>query len=126
MKKGFFSHQVCFEEKLLDKYIVYLTMDDCFQSVQPFRCEVSLTTFSEGVLFVVSPDFSAAENDFRRQLTDYMEAHPAVSVGEAILATPAYRSCRVTEGGKCRLYTVMTDWSTGRLRDGKLTLSNVL
>ena len=61
MKKGFFSHQLCYRRSLLNKHILYLTFDNKVDNILPFQREVSLTTFCEGVLFVVSQDTETNE-----------------------------------------------------------------
>ena len=62
MKKGYFSHQICYKSLLLNKHILYLSSDDnTILSILPFQQEVSLTIFCEGVLFVVIPEFEEKE-----------------------------------------------------------------
>ena len=85
MKKGFFSHQLCYRRSLLNKHILYLTEDNRVDHILPFQREVSLTTFCEGVLFVVSPDFESEKEEFCRIMREQLEANRLLTVGEAII-----------------------------------------
>ena len=90
MKKGFFSHQLCYRRSLLNKHILYLTFDNKVDNILPFQREVSLTTFCEGVLFVVSPGFEQEKEEFCRILREQLSGNPLLTVGEAIIHNPVY------------------------------------
>lgn len=122
MKKGFFSHQLCCGRSLLNKHILYLTMDNKIDSILPFQREISLTTFCEGLLFAVSPAFVAQEQAFIECLNRQLEENSLISVGEAILHNPIYRNCCINDEEPCLLYAITTiDWQTGRLHPNKET-----
>ena len=117
MKKGFFSHQLCYRRSLLNKHILYLTFDNKVDNILPFQREVSLTTFCEGVLFVVSPGFEQEK----------LSGNPLLTVGEAIIHNPVYLRNMADDIAPCSLYTVTSiNWATARLRDDELTLVKVL
>lgn len=128
MKKGYFSHQLCCGRSLLNKHILYLTLDNKIDSILPFQREISLTTFCEGLLIAVSPAFAAQEQTFIELLTRQLEDNALISVGEAILHNPIYRKCCINDEEPCRLYAITAiDWQTERLRpDKEITLLPVL
>ncbi len=128
MKKGFFSHMLCCGRSLLNKHILYLTMDHKIDSILPFQREVSLTTFCEGILMVVSTDFISQEKLFIETLLQQLENNKLLSVGEAILHNNIYRQCCITDDTPCCLYTISyINWQTGRLRtDREITLTPIL
>ena len=127
MKKGFFSHQLCYRRSLLNKHILYLTFDNKVDNILPFQREVSLTTFCEGVLFVVSPGFEQEKEEFCRILREQLSGNPLLTVGEAIIHNPVYLRNMADDIAPCSLYTVTSiNWATARLRDDELTLVKVL
>lgn len=127
MKKGFFSHQLCYRRSLLNKHILYLTEENKVDRVLPFQREVSLTTFCEGVLFVVSPSFEREREEFCRTMHEQLAANPLLTVGEAIIHNPVYLRNMADDIAPCSLYTITSiNWATARLRDDELTLVNVL
>lgn len=127
MKKGFFSHQLCYRRSLLNKHILYLTEENKVDRVLPFQREVSLTTFCEGVLFVVSPSFECEREEFCRTMHEQLVANPLLTVGEAIIHNPVYLRNMADDIAPCSLYTITSiNWATARLRDDELTLVNVL
>ena len=110
MKKGFFSHQLCYRRSLLNKHILYLTEDNRVDHILPFQREVSLTTFCEGVLFVVSPDFESEKDEFCR-----------------IMREQLYLRHMADDVQPCSLYTITSiSWATARLRDDRLDLVKVI
>ncbi len=118
MKKGFFSHQLCYRRSLLNKHILYLTFDNKVDNILPFQREVSLTTFCEGVLFVVSPGFEQEKEEFCRILREQLSGNPLLTV---------YLRNMADDIAPCSLYTVTSiNWATARLRDDELTLVKVL
>ena len=127
MKKGFFSHQLCYRRSLLNKHILYLTFDNKVDNILPFQREVSLTTFCEGVLFVVSPGFEQEKEEFCRILREQLSGNPLLTVGEAIIHNPVYLRNMADDIAPCSLYTVTSiNWATARLRDDELTLVKVV
>lgn len=127
MKKGFFSHQLCYRRSLLNKHILYLTEDNRVDHILPFQREVSLTTFCEGVLFVVSPDFELEKEEFCRIMREQLEANRLLTVGEAIIQNPVYLRHMADDVHPCSLYTITSiNWATARLRDDRLDLVKVL
>ena len=116
MKKGYFSHQICYKGLLLNKHILYLSSDDnTILSILPFQQEVSLTTFCEGVLFVVIPEFEEKEQIFIDILKKQLDTNLKLTVGNAILNNPIYIDYTASEGKKCLLYSVTSvNWSTER------------
>lgn len=127
MKKGFFSHQLCYRRSLLNKHILYLTEENKVDRVLPFQREVSLTTFCEGVLFVVSPSFEREREEFCRTMREQLAANLLLTVGEAIIHNPVYLRNMADDIAPCSLYTITSiNWATARLRDDELTLVNVL
>ena len=121
MKKGFFSHQLCYRRSLLNKHILYLTFDNKVDNILPFQREVSLTTFCEGVLFVVSPGFEQEKEEFCRILREQLSGNPLLTVGEAIIHNPVYLRNMADDIAPCSLYTVTSiNWATARLRDDEL------
>lgn len=129
MKKGYFSHRLCFGDRLLDKHILYLSADDCtILDVQPFQQEISLTTFCEGILFPVSAGFEEKERQFVDTLQRQLEADASLSVSHALLANPVYTCYKAGKGERCSLYALISiDWLTGRLpRTGKVCIRRVV
>lgn len=127
MKKGFFSHQLCYRRSLLNKHILYLTIDNRVDNILPFQREVSLTTFCEGVLFVVSLDFESEKDEFCRTIREQLEANRLLTVGEAIIQNPVYLHHMADDVHPCSLYTITSiNWATARLRDDRLDLVKVL
>ena len=95
--------------------------------ILPFQREVSLTTFCEGVLFVVSPGFEQEKEEFCRILREQLSGNPLLTVGEAIIHNPVYLRNMADDIAPCSLYTVTSiNWATARLRDDELTLVKVL
>ena len=118
MKRGFFSHQLCCGRSLLNKHILYLTMDYRIDSLLPFQREVSLTTFCEGLLIVVSPMFDKLKDKFISSLLQDLQKDSTITIGEAVLHNSIYRKCCINDDEECRLYAITSiDWQTGRLRD---------
>lgn len=127
MKKGFFSHQLCYRRSLLNKHILYLTEENKVDRVLPFQREVSLTTFCEGVLFVVSLSFEREREEFCRTMREQLAANTLLTVGEAIIHNPVYLRNMADDIAPCSLYTITSiNWATARLRDDELTLVKVL
>lgn len=127
MKKGFFSHQLCYRRSLLNKHILYLTEDNRVDHILPFQREVSLTTFCEGVLFVVSPDFESEKEEFCRIMREQLEVNRLLTVGEAIIQNPVYLRHMADDVQTCSLYTITSiSWATARLRDDRLDLVKVI
>lgn len=127
MKKGFFSHQLCYRRSLLNKHILYLTQNNQVDNILPFQREVSLTTFCEGVLFVVSPDFESEKEEFCRTMREQLASNHLLTVGEAIIQNPVYLRHMADDTSPCSLYTVTSiNWATARLRDDHLDLVKVL
>ena len=123
MKKGFFSHQLCYRRSLLNKHILYLTFDNKVDNILPFQREVSLTTFCEGVLFVVSPGFEQEKEEFCRILREQLSGNPLLTVGEAIIHNPVYLRNMADDIAPCSLYTVTSiNWATV----GESTLNRLL
>ncbi len=118
MKRGFFSHQLCCGRSLLNKHILYLTMDYRLDSILPFQREVSLTTFCEGLLLAVSPAFDELKDKFISSLAQELQNNSSITVGEAVLRNSIYRKCCISDDEECRLYAITSiDWHTGRLRE---------
>ena len=118
MKRGFFSHQLCCGRSLLNKHILYLTMDYRLDPIPPFQREVSLTTFCEGLLLAVSPAFDELKEQFTSSLSQELQKNTSMTVGEAVLHNSIYRKCCVNDDEECRLYAITSiDWHTGRLRE---------
>lgn len=127
MKKGFFSHQLCYRRSLLNKHILYLSADDKVESIMPFQREVSLTTFCEGVLFVVAPGFETEKEEFCRTIREQLDGNRLLTVGEAIIKNPVYLRHMADDAHPCSLYTITSiNWATARLRDDRLDLVKVL
>ena len=127
MKKGFFSHQLCYRRSLLNKHILYLTEENKVDRVLPFQREVSLATFCEGVLFVVAPSFEREREEYCRTMHEHLASNPFLTVGEAIIHTPVYLRNMADDIAPCSLYTITSiNWATARLRDDELTLVKVL
>ncbi|MCH5328820.1 MAG: hypothetical protein J1E02_07345 [Coprobacter sp.] len=129
MKKGYFSHRLCFGDRLLDKHILYLSADGrTILDVLPFQREISLTTFCEGILFPVSAGFEAKEQQFVDTLQQQLEADTTLPVADALLANPVYTCYKAEKGEECRLYALTSiDWLTGRLpRTGKVCIRRVV
>lgn len=127
MKKGFFSHQLCYRRSLLNKHILYLSADDKVDSIMPFQREVSLTTFCEGVLLVVAPGFESEKEAFCRTMRKQMDENRLLSVGEAVIQNPVYLRHMADDSQPCSLYTITSvNWATARLRDDCLDLVKVL
>ena len=117
MKKGFFSHQLCYRRSLLNKHILYLTFDNKVDNILPFQREVSLTTFCEGVLFVVSPGFEQEKEEFCRILREQLSGNPLLTVGEAIIHNPVYLRNMADDIAPCSLYTVCLLYTSPSPRD---------
>ncbi len=127
MKKGFFSHQLCYGHLLLCKHIIYLTNNHCAVGVEPFRHEVSMTQFCEGILLAVAPGFIAYEADFCQKLRQQLFTNSSLTVGEAILQNHLYATYAVADGEPCMLYAITSvDWSTHRLKDDEVKLTRVV
>ncbi|HIZ26112.1 hypothetical protein [Barnesiella sp. An55] len=127
MKKGFFSHQLCYRRSLLNKHILYLTQENLVDNILPFQREVSLTTFCEGVLFVVSPSFESEKEEFCRTIREQLDKNHLLTVGEAIIQNPVYLRHMADDTAPCSLYTITSiNWATARLRDDRLDLVKVL
>lgn len=127
MKKGFFSHQLCYRRSLLNKHILYLTQDNLVDNILPFQREVSLTTFCEGVLFVVSPGFESEKEEFCHTIREQLDKNHLLTVGEAIIQNPVYLRHMADDLHPCSLYTITSiNWATARLRDDHLDLVKVL
>lgn len=127
MKKGFFSHQLCYRRSLLNKHILYLTEENRVDHILPFQREVSLTTFCEGVLFVVAPGFESEKEEFCRTLREQLARNSLLTVGEAIIQNPVYLRHMADDVMPCSLYTITSiNWATARLRDDLLDLVKVI
>lgn len=127
MKKGFFSHQLCYKDKLLNKHVIYMSLDNRFDSVFSFQREVSLTTFCEGVLFVVdAASFCGNEALFIEQLQQELDNNISLEIGEAILINPLFKQAAVQENATCALYAIPSiNWSTLRHK-GELTICRIV
>ena len=127
MKKGFFSHQLCYRRSLLNKHILYLTEDNRVDHILPFQREVSLTTFCERVLFVVAPTFETEKDEFCHTLSEQLSKNCLLTVGEAIIRNPVYLRHMADDVEPCNLYTITSiNWATARLRDDRLDLVKVI
>ncbi len=127
MKKGFFSHQLCYRRSLLNKHILYLTEENKVDHILPFQREVSLTTFCEGILFVVSPRFELEKEEFCRTIQKQLSENCLLTVGEAIIQNPVYLRNMADDVAPCALYTITTiNWATARLRDDEVVLVKVV
>lgn len=127
MKKGFFSHQLCYRDSLLSKHVIYMSLDNCFDAVFPFQREVSLTTFCEGVLFVVDAiQFCGKEALFIEQLQAALDSDEALKIGDAIVSNPLFQASVVQDNQRCALYAIPAiNWSTLRHK-GELTISRIV
>ncbi len=127
MKRGVLSHQLCCGDSRFNKHILYLTIDNRLDSIVPFRQEVSMTVFCEGVLLAVAPDFVAHEADFCQTLHHQLFESEMLTIGEAVLQNNLYRQYAVVEGDPCLLYTITSvDWSTGRLNSDEVKLVKIV
>lgn len=128
MKRGYFSHRLCFQKRLLDKHILYLSGENKILGVQPFQQEISLTTFCEGILFAAACGFEEKEQLFVETLQSQLDGNPALTVGNALLENPVYARYPAVEGDECCLYALTSiDWLTGRLpRTGKVCIMRVV
>ncbi len=127
MKKGFFSHQLCYRNMLLNKHVIYMSLDNHFDSVFPFQREISLTTFCEGILFVVdSNKFAQREGEFVQELKFQMENNQELTIGNAILGNTVYQESYPSEGSICSLYSIPTDWFTYRTEEGDYSIMRIV
>ncbi len=127
MRKGFLSHQLCFCQSVFNKHIIYLTDDNRVDCLSPFRGEMSMTLFCEGILLAVMPDFAREESEFIRILTAQLDGDASLSVGEAVVSNIVYRKYMAENNKPCSLYTITTvNWSTARLKDNVVNLRAIL
>lgn len=104
-----------------------MSLDNCFDAVFPFHREVSLTTFCEGVLFVVDAALFCAEEElFITQLQEALAENVNLTIGDAIINNPLFRASAVQENETCALYAIPSiNWATLRHK-GDLSICRIV
>ncbi len=127
MKEGFFSHRLCYRHSLYNKHIIYFDSDHRVDAIEPFRQEVSMTYFCEGILVAVVSDFASNEEAFCCELRRQLFESPSLTIGEAILQNKCYGQYIADDTVPCALYAISSvDWSTERLKGNEVKLLRVV
>ncbi|MCP9612213.1 hypothetical protein [Coprobacter tertius] len=126
MKKGYFSHQLCYNGILLNKHILYIE-NRKIVSALPFQREISLTTFCEGILIATKEGFCEKLKAFEKTLEIQLQENKLLSAGNAIVFNPLYNDYIAREGDNCELYSLISiNWMTYRLSQDKLDIIRIL